>query len=245
MRVAPLNESGTFRFPDHIAIIMDGNGRWATARGKMRSAGHRAGAEAVRRTIEAAVSQGVQYLTLYSFSSENWQRPAGEISDLMGLLRLYIKKELKTLMEQGVRFVVIGDRARLAPDIVEAIEDAEKRTKDNARMTLVLALSYGARDEIVNAARHLAEQCVAGDLKPSHITPQVFESALSTQGIPDPDLLIRTSGEKRISNFLLWQLAYAEFLFIDKHWPDFDAEDLADAIKEYGRRERRFGTSSA
>ncbi len=245
MSVAPLATSGNARFPAHIAIIMDGNGRWATTRGKARSAGHRAGAEAVRRTIEAAVAEGVQYLTLYSFSSENWQRPASEIADLMGLLRLYLNKELKTLMQQGVRFLVIGDRERLAPDIVDAIEHAEAKTAGNSRMTLVLALSYGARDEIVSAARSLAEKCLDGTLSPEQITSDDFENSLFTKGIPDPDLLIRTSGEKRISNFLLWQLAYAEFLFIDKHWPDFGADDLADAIQEFGRRERRFGTSPA
>jgi len=243
MSVAPLTTSEGDIVPVHVAIIMDGNGRWANARGKPRSMGHKAGAEVVRRTLESAADSGVKYLTLFSFSSENWRRPATEIADLMGLLRLYLKKEVGNLCDKGVRLRVIGDRNRLTTDIVEAIEEAEQRTRDNTRITLVLALSYGGRDELTMAARSLALKVAKGELKPDDIDEAAFESALYTHGIPDPDLLIRTSGEKRISNFLLWQLAYAEFVFIDKHWPDFDAEDLASAIKEYGRRERRFGTS--
>jgi len=243
MSIAPLTTSEDDAAPVHVAIIMDGNGRWANARGKPRSFGHKAGAEAVRRTLESAVDNGVKYLTLFGFSSENWKRPATEIADLMGLLRLYLKREINALCNKGVRLRVIGDRSRLAEDIVEAIEEAEHRTADNTRITLVLALSYGGRSELVMAARNLAERVAAGELSSADIDDDAFASALYTRGIPDPDLLIRTSGEKRISNFLLWQLAYAEFVFIDKHWPDFDAEDLASAIKEYGRRERRFGTS--
>lgn len=243
MSIAPLTKTEDETIPVHVAIIMDGNGRWANARGKPRSMGHKAGAEAVRKTLESAADIGVKYLTLFSFSSENWKRPATEVADLMGLLRLYLKKEISNLCEKGVRLKVIGDRIRLATDIVDAIEEAESRTAQNTRITLILALSYGGRDELVMAARKLAERAAAGELKPSQIDENTFEQALYTYGIPDPDLLIRTSGEKRISNFLLWQLAYAEFVFIDKHWPDFNAEDLASAIKEYGRRERRFGTS--
>ncbi len=243
MSIAPLTTSEGSSVPIHVAIIMDGNGRWANARGKPRSMGHKAGAEAVRRTLEAAVDNGVKYLTLFSFSSENWKRPANEVADLMGLLRLYLKKELDTLCEKGVRLRVIGDKTRLASDIAAAIEDAERRTADNTRLTLILALSYGSRDELTMAARKLAERVENGEISAADIDEGAFEAALYTHDIPDPDLLIRTSGEKRISNFLLWQLAYAEFVFIDKHWPDFDADDLADAIKEYGRRERRFGTS--
>lgn len=243
MSIAPLTTSEDATVPVHVAIIMDGNGRWANARGKPRSMGHKAGAEAVRRTLEAAVEHDVRYLTLFSFSSENWKRPATEIADLMGLLRLYLKKEVNTLCEKGIRLRVIGDRSRLAEDIVDAIDDAEQRTSENTRMTLILALSYGSRDEMVMAARSLAERAVDGEIAPDEIDEAAFGSALYTHDIPDPDLLIRTSGEKRISNFLLWQLAYAEFVFIDKHWPDFDADDLAQAIKEYGQRERRFGTS--
>ncbi len=243
MGIAPLTTSADSPVPVHVAIIMDGNGRWANARGKPRSMGHKAGAEAVRKTLESAADIGVKYLTLFSFSSENWKRPAAEIADLMGLLRLYLKKEVDALCEKGVQLRVIGDRTRLADDIVGAIDEAERRTAANSRITLVLALSYGARDELARAARTLAEKAVSGEIEPDDIDENTFEAALYTHGIPDPDLLIRTSGEKRISNFLLWQLAYAEFVFIDKHWPDFDADDLADAIKEYGRRERRFGTS--
>lgn len=243
MSIAPLTTSDDAAAPVHVAIIMDGNGRWANARGKPRSMGHKAGAEAVKRTLESAVESGVKYLTLFSFSSENWSRPAGEIADLMGLLRLYLKKEVDGLCDKGVRLRVIGDRTRLAADIVDAIDDAERRTAGNTRITLILALSYGGRDELTMAARKLAENVAAGTLAPHDIDETAFGQALYTSGIPDPDLLIRTSGEKRISNFLLWQLAYAEFVFIDKHWPDFDAEDLSSAIKEYGRRERRFGTS--
>lgn len=235
MSIAPLTTTADSPVPVHVAIIMDGNGRWANARGKPRSMGHKAGAEAVRRTLESAAEMGVKYLTLFSFSSENWKRPAAEIADLMGLLRLYLKKEVDALCEKGARLRVIGDRSRLAADIVDAIEDAERRTAENTRITLVLAISYGARDELTHAARVLAEKAARGEIAPADIDENLFEAALYTQGIPDPDLLIRTSGEKRISNFLLWQLAYAEFVFIDKHWPDFDADDLAHAIKEYGR----------
>lgn len=243
MPAVPLSAAEDTAAPVHVAIIMDGNGRWATARGKPRAFGHRAGAEAVRRTIEAAGDLGIKYLTLFSFSSENWRRPAAEIADLMGLLRLYLRKEVETLNKQGARLIVIGDRHRLAPDIVQAIEEAEEKTASNTRINIILALSYGGRAEIVDAARKIAERVEAGELSPDKIDETVFESELTTHGIPDPDLLIRTSGEQRISNFLLWQLAYAEFVFIDKHWPDFAADDLHDAVKEYARRERRYGTS--
>lgn len=244
MQPVPHSAAENVDTPVHIAVIMDGNGRWATARGKPRAFGHRAGAEAVRRTIESAVDEGVKYLTLFSFSSENWRRPATEIADLMGLLRLYLRKEVETLNAQGARLMVIGERDRLAPDIVAAIDDAERKTAGNTRITVILALSYGGRAEIVDAARTLAEQVKAGKISPESIDELMFERALYTVGIPDPDLLIRTSGEQRISNFLLWQLAYAEFVFIDKHWPDFQAEDLRNAVKEYQQRERRYGTST-
>lgn len=244
MSAQPLPTSEVGATPTHVAIIMDGNGRWAAAHGKARSAGHRAGAEAVRRSVEAAAELDVKYLTLFSFSSENWKRPASEIADLMGLLRLYLNREIESMSEKGVRLKVIGDRQRLAADIVKTIEDAERRTAGNTRLTLVLAISYGGRDEITSAARSLAVDVAEGRLKPADIDERIFENALFTKDIPDPDLLIRTSGEQRISNFLLWQLAYAEFVFIDKHWPDFGADDMAAAIKEFGRRERRFGTSN-
>ena len=231
--------------PLHIAIIMDGNGRWANARGKPRAAGHRAGAEAVRRTIEAAADLGVKYLTLFSFSSENWKRPATEVSDLMGLLRLYLRKEVTTMVDKNVRLKVIGERDRLSADIVNAVEEAEARTAHCNGLVLVLALNYGGRGEIVQASRALAKAAAAGDIDPDAIDETMFAGALESSGMPDPDLLIRTSGEQRISNFLMWQLAYAEFVFIDKHWPDFGSDDLAAAIKEFDKRERRFGTSSA
>lgn len=244
MPAVPLSAADNQEPPVHVAIIMDGNGRWATARGKPRAFGHRAGAEAVRKTIEAAGDLGIKYLTLFSFSSENWRRPATEIADLMGLLRLYLRKEVDSLHKQGARLLVIGDRHRLAPDIVAAIEDAERKTAANTKITVVLALSYGGRAEIVDAARALVTQVQRGEIAVDDIDETLFEKELYTGQLPDPDLLIRTSGEQRISNFLLWQLAYAEFLFIDKHWPDFDAEDLRQAVKEYSQRERRYGTSS-
>jgi undecaprenyl diphosphate synthase len=231
--------------PLHVAIIMDGNGRWANARGKPRNAGHRAGAEAVRRTIEAAAALGIKYLTLFSFSSENWKRPATEVSDLMGLLRLYLRKEVTTMVDKNVRLKVIGERGRLSADIISAIDEAEARTAHCSGLTLVLALNYGGRAEIVQASKALAKAVAAGDFDPDAIDETMFAGALETAGMPDPDLLIRTSGEQRISNFLLWQLAYAEFVFVDKHWPDFGSDDLAAAIKEFGNRERRFGSSSA
>jgi len=231
--------------PLHVAIIMDGNGRWANARGKPRNAGHRAGAEAVRRTIEAAAALGIKHLTLFSFSSENWKRPATEVSDLMGLLRLYLRKEVTTMVDKNVRLKVIGERGRLSADIISAIDEAEARTAHCSGLTLVLALNYGGRAEIVQASKALAKAVAAGDFDPDAIDETMFAGALETAGMPDPDLLIRTSGEQRISNFLLWQLAYAEFVFVDKHWPDFGSDDLAAAIKEFGNRERRFGSSSA
>lgn len=244
MSIAPVTKSPDLATPIHIAIIMDGNGRWARARGKPRTFGHKAGAEAVRRAVEAAGEIGIQHLTLFSFSSENWSRPASEISDLMGLLRLYLRKELAELHEKEVRLRVIGDRSRLAADICALISEAEAKTSANQGLNLILALSYGARDEILSAAKALARDCVDGKLSPDDIDELKFEGALFTGGIPDPDLLLRTSGEKRVSNFLLWQMAYTEFVFIDKHWPDFSKEDLLEAIEEFARRERRFGSSS-
>lgn len=227
--------------PAHVAIIMDGNGRWARARGLPRIAGHKRGAEAVRRTLEAAGELGISYLTLFGFSSENWRRPEQEVGDLMGLLRLYLDTEIIRLKENGVRLRVIGDRTRFAADIVEMINRAEAETVDNARFTLILALSYGGRQEIVDAAKRLARRVAEGEIELSAIDESSFCAALETAGIPDPDLLIRTSGEKRISNFLLWQLAYTELVFSDVLWPDFGADDLRSAIQEYHGRERRYG----
>lgn len=229
--------------PVHIAIIMDGNGRWAKARGLPRSAGHKRGAESVRRSVKAAVSNGVQYLTLFGFSSENWKRPVDEISDLMGLLRFYLKSEIKALDKEGVQLRVIGDRSRLETDIVELIEQSEKQTEPNNRLVLTIALSYGGRAEIIRAARQLAEQVSNGDLSVDQITDETFASHLYTSTIPDPDLLIRTSGEQRISNFLLWQCAYTEFSFVETLWPDFSEEQFCNAIKDFQTRDRRYGSS--
>lgn len=229
--------------PVHVAIIMDGNGRWAMARGQPRSLGHKQGAEAVRRAVRAAGEMGVGYLTLFGFSSENWRRPASEIDDLMGLLRFYLRREIAELHGNNVRFRMIGDRSRLAPDIVALIENAEKLTAGNGGLMLIVALSYGGRQEIAQAARALAMKAAAGEIDPAAIDEGMVADALETSGIPDPDLMIRTSGEKRISNFLLWQTAYSELVFLDVLWPDFGREHLEEAIREYHRRERRFGTA--
>jgi undecaprenyl diphosphate synthase len=223
--------------PRHVAIIMDGNGRWAASRGLPRVVGHREGTKAVRRTIEAAIKQGVQYLTLFAFSSENWQRPQEEIADLTGLLRHYLRSELNELHENGVRLVVIGDRDRFGPNLSTELLAAETKTLGNAKLVLVMALSYGGRADIVDAAR----RALASGMKAEDLTEEKFGALLATDGIPDPDLLIRTSGEERISNFLLWQTAYAELYFTDVLWPDFGAEHFAQAVTEFTRRERRFG----
>ena len=229
--------------PVHVAIIMDGNGRWAKARGLPRVAGHKRGAEAVRRTVTGAAELGIQYLTLYGFSSENWKRPPAEIDDLMGLLRLYLNNEIDELDRKGVRLRVIGQRSRLQPDIVRLIEGAERRTAGNRKLNLIVALSYGGRAEIVEAARCIAEGVRAERIDPAEVDENQFERFLYTAGIPDPDLLIRTSGEKRISNFLLWQCAYAELVFLERLWPDFTRDDLESAITEYHGRDRRYGAA--
>jgi undecaprenyl diphosphate synthase len=229
--------------PAHVAIIMDGNGRWAKARGLPRTAGHKRGAEAVRRTVEGAREMGIHYLTLYGFSSENWKRPAGEVSDLLGLLRLYLRNEVKNLHKNGIRLRVIGDRKRLGPDIVALIEEAEAKTGGNTSLTLNLALSYGGRQEIVEAARRVARDVAEGRLSPDAVDEEAVSSRLFTAGIPDPDLIIRTSGEKRISNFLLWQGAYAELVFIETLWPDFSRTELEAAVRDYQGRDRRYGTT--
>jgi undecaprenyl diphosphate synthase len=229
--------------PRHIAIIMDGNGRWAQARGLPRIAGHRRGAEALRRTLEAAGDLGVPYLTLFGFSSENWKRPHDEVDDLMGLLRHYLRGEIAELHRNGVRLRVIGDRARLSVEIVALIENAESLTRDNQAINLTVALSYGGRAEIVAAARAVAAKAAAGELVPQAIDEDVIAAHLFTADLPDPDLLIRTSGEQRISNFLLWQCAYAELVFTKTLWPDFGRADLEQAITEFGGSERRYGTS--
>jgi len=240
----PLPASSGPVAPLHIAIIMDGNGRWAKARGLPRAIGHQRGAEAARRTVQGAVELGIGYLTLFGFSSENWSRPTAEIDDLMQLLRFYLEREIEGLHRNGIRLSVIGDRQRLSPAIVRLIESAESMTSANARMRLTMALSYGGRAEITAAARRIALDVAAGRITADRIDEDLVQRYLFTADIPDPDLVIRTSGEKRISNFLLWQSAYSELVFVDKLWPDFGKDDLAAAIQEYGGRERRYGRSA-
>ena len=227
--------------PRHVAIIMDGNGRWAQARGMFRTAGHRSGMEAVRRTVEAARELGLPYLTIFGFSSENWGRPVEEVEELMLLLRLYLRSEIAELHRNGVRLRVIGDRSRLATDIVNLIDHAESLTRGNETLNMTVALSYGGRQDIVQAARRLAESACKGDIDPAAIDQELLSATLWTREIPDPDLIIRTSGEQRISNFFLWQGAYAELVFVDTLWPDFSKADLEHAIREFRRRERRYG----
>jgi undecaprenyl diphosphate synthase len=220
---------------------MDGNGRWAEQRGLPRIAGHRAGAEAVRRALQAAVDHGVEVLTLYAFSSENWRRSSEEISDLTALMRFYLERELKTLMKEGVRLKLIGDHSAFGGELSQRLEKAVERTAANTRLTLVVALSYGSRAEIAAAARELAAKAAAGELDPGGIDETTLGAELQTADLPDLDLLIRTSGEVRLSNFLLWQAAYAELLFLDILWPDFDEAAFTEALKVYAARERRFG----
>jgi undecaprenyl diphosphate synthase len=220
---------------------MDGNGRWAAKRGLPRVAGHRAGAESVRKILKAAVKEGVEVLTLYAFSSENWRRSEEEVSDLKGLLGYYLERELDELSRQGVRLRLIGDPAAFGPQLVERLERAVERTAANDRLTLVVALNYGARGEIAAAAQKLAAKAVANELSPGEIDETAVGAELMTSDLPELDLLIRTSGEKRLSNFLLWQAAYAELIFIDTLWPDFDETAFRDALEEYAGRQRRFG----
>ncbi len=230
-------QGGGATLPRHVAIIMDGNGRWAKARFLPRLAGHKRGAEAVRATVKAAAEMGIEALTLYAFSSENWRRPADEISDLMGLLRHYLGQELDALHGNGIRLRIIGEYHRFGPDLVKMLDEAMARTAPNTGMTLAIALNYGAQDEIVRAVRSI----VADGVAPEAIDMEAIEQRLDTNGLPPLDLLIRTSGERRLSNFLLWQAAYAELLFVDTLWPDFGAEALAEAVADFGRRERRYG----
>ena len=243
MKPVPSHSGSSPEAPVHVAIIMDGNGRWAKARNLPRVAGHQRGAEAVRRTVRASVDLGISYLTLYGFSNENWKRPESEVVGLMGLLRLYLRKEIDELDDEGVRIRFIGDRGHLADDIVSLIEMAEHRTKDNDRLNLVVAISYGGRQEITQAARRLVREALDGRIEADSIDENALNDRLATADLPDPDLLIRTSGEQRISNFLLWQSAYAELVFVDTLWPDFCKSDLEDAVREFQRRERRFGAT--
>jgi len=231
--------------PVHVAIIMDGNGRWAKARGLPRAAGHRAGVEALRATVRAAPDLGIEWLTLYAFSSENWSRPQSEVSDLMGLLKLFIRRDLAELHKAGVRVRIIGSREGLAPDILALLVEAEALTASNSSLNLNIAFNYGGRDEIVRAAQTLAEAVKRGEIETSDIDANRFASVLDTAGMPDPDLVIRTSGEMRLSNFLLWQSAYSELVFLPCYWPDFGTSDFEQAIRMFGERDRRFGGRKA
>jgi undecaprenyl diphosphate synthase len=234
-------ENGGFDMPRHVAIIMDGNGRWAAARGLPRVEGHRRGVEALRKTVRAARELGISVLTIFSFSSENWSRPQSEIRDLLSLLRRFIRNDLADLHNSNVRVRIIGERDDLAPDIRSLLEEAENLTHDNDGLTLVVAFNYGARQEIARAARRLVLEVVAGRLSIDAITPERLGRHLDAPNLPDPDVIIRTSGEQRLSNFLLWQAAYSELVFVPINWPDFDRSALESAIAEYRRRERRFG----
>jgi undecaprenyl diphosphate synthase len=227
--------------PRHVAIIMDGNGRWAAKRGLPRVAGHRAGAEAVRRAMQAAADSGVEVLTLYAFSSENWKRSSEEIADLTGLMRFYLERELATLNKEGIRLRLIGDYSAFGRDLVARLERAVEHTAGNERLTLVVALNYGSRAEITTAARRLAARAASGEIEPSAIDEEALAAELQTHGLPELDLLIRTSGEVRLSNFLLWQAAYSELIFLDAFWPDFGEREFAQALERYAARERRFG----
>jgi len=229
--------------PAHVAIIMDGNRRWARARGMPPVFGHQRGAEAVRRTVEGCRDWQIRYLTLFAFSSENWRRPASEINELMNLLRFYLRREIGELAKNGVRVCFLGERELMANDIAEMMAEAESRTRGNAALTLTIALNYGSRREIARAARRLAVQVAAGEIQGAEIDEDLFDRTVNPLGLPDPDLLIRTSGEQRLSNFMLWQLAYTELVFMPVNWPDFDQECLGEAIREFRRRERRYGAS--
>ena len=242
-KAVPVSDGTAPTPPRHVAVIMDGNGRWAEARGLPRTAGHKRGAEAVRNTVEGAVEEGIRYLTLFGFSSENWKRPAGEIRDLMGLLRFYLKSEIKKLNKEGIRLRVIGERHKLDADIVSLIEESEELTRNNHRLDLTIALSYGSRAEITSAVKAIAARTASGEISVDDVTETLINAHLYTSDIPDPDLLVRTSGEHRISNFLLWQMAYTELVFLDKLWPDFSKDDLRVAIKEFQSRDRRYGAT--
>jgi undecaprenyl diphosphate synthase len=239
MRLMPSQTSA--KIPRHVALIMDGNGRWAEARGLVRSAGHKAGIDALRRAVRAAADFGVEYLSIYSFSTENWKRPKAEVAFLLGLLRRFIRQDVAELHAAGVRIKVIGSRDDLEPSLVRLLDDAENLTAGNSKLNLIVAFNYGARQELVRAAKSLAERVQSGLLTPADINAVAMERALETAGMPDVDLLIRTGGEERISNFLLWQSAYAEFVFLDEFWPDFDAALFGRALAEFSARDRRFG----
>ena len=234
-------EENEKKVPAHVAIILDGNGRWAKKRGLPRSMGHREGCKAVEQTVEDAAKLGIRYLTVYAFSTENWKRSAEEVGTLMQLFRYYMKRLLKVAKANNVRVCMIGERSRFDNDIIEGINRLEEETRDNTQMTFTIAVNYGSRDEITRAVRHMLKDCQAGTLSPEQVSEETISGYLDTREIPDPDLLIRTSGEERLSNFLLWQLAYAEFYFTDVLWPDFNKAELEKAIEKYNSRDRRFG----
>ncbi|MBE1502907.1 undecaprenyl diphosphate synthase [Rhizobium viscosum] len=231
--------------PEHVAIIMDGNGRWAKQRGLPRTMGHRRAVETVRQTVRTAGDLGIKYLTLFAFSSENWRRPEAEVTDLLGLLKAFIRSDLAELHRQNVRIRVIGDRVNLRSDILKLLLEAEETTKANTALTLVIAFNYGSRDEIARAMMSLAKDVEEGRLRSQDITAALIDARLDTAGIPDPDLIIRTSGEERLSNFLLWQAAYSEFVFLPEYWPDFSRELFLSALEKFASRDRRFGGLSA
>ncbi len=241
MEVVPQRDSGHEPIPEHVAIIMDGNGRWASKRSLQRLRGHEQGAEAVREAVRGCGDLGIRYLTLFAFSSENWSRPVEEINHLMGLFRYFFNKEINALSEAGVKVNFIGNINRLPEDIQSLVEEIKQRTQHNSKLILTIALSYGSQSEIAGAMRQIAEKVEAGELAARDICEEVIARHLETADLPDPDLLIRTSGEKRLSNFLLWQCAYTEFVFLDTLWPDFRKDDLIAAVREYGSRNRRFG----
>ena len=227
--------------PEHVAIIMDGNGRWAKQRGLPRTFGHNKGVEAVRETVRAAGEAGIKYLTLFAFSSENWTRPESEVEDLLGLLRRFIRRDLADLHRENIRIRIIGERENLRSDILPLLLEAEETTRNNTAMTLLIAFNYGSRNEIARAVARIAADVAAGRLSPTAVDAESINSRLDTAGIPDPDLIIRTSGEERLSNFLLWQAAYSEFVFLPCFWPDFDRQQLYEALRIFASRDRRFG----
>ena len=229
------------KIPQHVAIIMDGNGRWAKQHHRPRTYGHAKGAKVLEETLENCDALGIRYLTVYAFSTENWARPLEEIQVIMNLFRKYLIDSAEKCMKNNVRCFVIGERSRLSPDITDAIRNLEEKTKDNTGITFIIAINYGGRDELVRAVRTISSDCVSGVLDPENITEQLISDHLDTRGVPDPDLLIRTSGEQRLSNFLLWELAYSELYFTDASWPDFDMKELMKAIEVYTSRDRRFG----
>ena len=241
MTVVPSADTGATIIPEHVAIIMDGNGRWAAKRSLKRLRGHEQGAEAVREALKGCDELGIRYLTLFAFSSENWSRPVEEINHLMGLFRYFFKKEIKALCDAGIKVKFIGNISKLPSDIQDLIEEIRERTRDNSKLILTLALSYGSQAEIVGAMQALGEKIKAGELSPENIDENMIACHLETADLPEPDLLIRTSGEKRLSNFLLWQCAYTEFVFLDVLWPDFKKQDLLAAVEDYGSRNRRYG----